>query len=883
MLFRWIQWLTWCVGRMVMAWRYRVKLIGIDEALSSPGPYLILPNHPAYCDPPNVLVRLWPYFKLRPMLLETNFRHPPLAQFAWVMRSIPIPDIDTASVAARQRVVDSVAAAVAALRAGDSVALWPAGRIMRDGVERVGGTRAVADILAAVPHVTVVLVRSRGYWGSMYSWAPTASRPPFLKGMVQAIGLLMANLLFFAPKRRVTMTLEAFPAAHRPPANREAINPWMEQWYNADVCPEPPTFVPHHFLLGKRTWEFPPQTLVALLDPTRVKAGTKRTVAEILALGLKRPIEVQENQSGVSFLQLGLDSLDAMDVTLNVERRFGFTAPTMPTSVGHLWALAEGHLDTDSQKPPPQAWFKPPTGSLTLEPLGATVTEGILNRVLKNPHDIACADDMSGAITYERLLIGATILAERFAKIPEPNVGLLMPASTAGMAALLGLYLAKKLPVILNWTTGPANMTYGIGRTGVKHVVTARRFVDRAHIVVPGAELVYLEDLAGTIGKFEKFRRFLALRLARGSVIRALIARLDPDPDKPAVVLFTSGSEKAPKAVPLTHRNVIADMQGAAPLLGIDRSHVGLVLLPLFHSFGYSVTGIFPLFGGVKVVYHSDPTDAGGLVRKIAAYKPTVIAATPTFFGYILDRARPGDLDSLRLVIVGAEKCPDSIFVRAKGLAPNAVIVEGYGITECSPVISLNPMDAPKRGTIGRPVHGVEICVTDPETEELLPVGQRGMLLVGGPTIFPGYIGDDGTPPFRMIDGKKWYVTGDLGEVGEDGYIRFHGRLRRFLKAAGEMISLPAMEEPFARLLPPTELGPRVAVEGIETPERRHIVLFTTEPLLLKDANALLAAEGFCGIIRLDEVRPIESIPVLGTGKTDYKILRALIENDHIR
>jgi len=883
MVFRGLQWVVWAVGRAVMALRYRITFVGMDEALRVPGPYLILPNHPAFCDPPNILVRFWPYFKMRPMLLETMFRLPPLAQFAWVMRSIPLPDIDQASVAARERVAVSVGAAVAALRAGENVVLWPAGRIMRDGVERIGGTRGVAEILAGAPHATVVLVRSRGFWGSMYTWAPTATRPPFIKGLFQAAGLLIANLLIFAPKRSITMTVEAFSTSNRPAPVRELLNPWLERWYNADVCPEVPTFVPHHFLFGPRTWEFPPRPVVPTFDPSRVKEATKIGVAEILAEGLKRPLELDENRPEATFMELGLDSLDAMDVTLQVERRFGFAGPSMPTTVGHLWALAEGYLDAEPSKPPQAVWFKKPTGSLSMEPLGATVTEGILNRVLRHPHDIACSDDVSGAITYERFLIGAMVLAERFEKIPEPNVGLLMPASTAGMVALVGLYLAKKLPVILNWTTGPANMTFGIGKTGVRHVVTSRRFIDRSHIEVPGAELVYLEDIRSTIGRYEKLRRGFAMKIARGPIVRSLLKTLDPDPDKPAVVLFTSGSEKAPKAVPLTHRNVIADMQGAAPLLGIDRSHVGMVLLPLFHSFGYSVTGIFPLFGGIKVVYHPDPTDAGGLVRKVAAYKPTAIAATPTFFGYMLDRARPGDLDSLKIVIVGAERCPDSIFDRAKALAPNAVIVEGYGITECSPVISLNPLDAPKRGTIGRPVQGVEICITHPDTGEKLPDGQRGMVLVAGPTVFPGYIGDEGTPPFRVLDGKKWYVTGDLGEVGCDGYVRFHGRLRRFLKAAGEMISLPAMEEPFARLFPPSDQGPRVAVEGIEMPERRHIVLFTTEDYSLKDANGLLAAEGFRGIIRLDEVQRVPSIPVLGTGKTDYKVLRARIESEHIQ
>jgi long-chain-fatty-acid--[acyl-carrier-protein] ligase len=161
----------------------------------------------------------------------------------------------------------------------------------------------------------------------------------------------------------------------------------------------------------------------------------------------------------------------------------------------------------------------------------------------------------------------------------------------------------------------------------------------------------------------------------------------------------------------------------------------------------------------------------------------------------------------------------------------------------------------------------------------VLPRGQTGMLNVSGPNVFPGYIAYDGPSPFREIDGKRWYVTGDLGRIDPaTGVISFSGRLKRFLKAGGEMISLPALEEPFARRYPPTEQGPRAAVEGIETPHGRTIVLFTTEDISLRDANALLQAEGFRGVLRLDEVRKVDALPVLGTGKTDYKVLRAQIE-----
>src|SRR6202012_3030371 len=176
--------------------------------------------------------------------------------------------------------------------------------------------------------------------------------------------------------------------------------------------------------------------------------------------------------------------------------------------------------------------------------------------------------------------------------------------------------------------------------------------------------------------------------------------------------------------------------------------------LPPFHSFGMSGNIVLPLIGGVRVVHHANPTDAAGLVRRIEACKPTLLLTTPTFFSYILNAARPGQLDSLRLVVVGAEKCPQSLFARWKEMAPHAIVSEGYGITECSPAVSVSRPGDIRHGAIGRPLDGVEVCVVDPDSHQPVPTGQRGLLLVSGPTIFPGYLHYDGPSPFHEMDGQ---------------------------------------------------------------------------------------------------------------------------------
>ncbi len=905
-MLRLIRCVGWLLARCVLALRYSVRVKGKAEVLAKPGPYLILPNHIGFTDPPTVIVHLWPLFDARPVANEINFGDPVLGTMAAILRTIKVPDMEKASADAAKRAADAATRIADALKAGDNVLLWPSGRLTRDGVERMGGVRAVSDVLAMAPNTTVVLVRTRGLWGSWFSWAYQGPLQPVFGMLVRGWLILLSNLAFFTPRRKVTMALEAFTAAERPEATRDAINAWLDEWYEADTAspnaeaaaeseqrrdageavPTPdggggvwpgelPTFVPYHFAFGPRGHDFPPPHVDPTLDLSAVKPEVKQAVADLIADKLKRPLTEEENRAETTFLDLGLDSLDGMDITLQVEQRFGFSGDQVPQRIGALWAIGAGLAAKGPAKPPPKVWFQPPSDTGDMLILGDTVAEAFVRRCLKHPKDAAAADDIAGVVTYERMLLGARLLAERFRQFPEPNVGLMLPASVGGDVALLALHLAGKLPVILNWTTGPTNLDHAVKLMGLKRVVTSKVFIDRTHLSVPGVEFAYLEEVRKLIGKFEAIRTLLHQKLFPALAQAAALKHAVRDPNAPAVVLFTSGSEKAPKAVPLTHANVLSNMRMTIPALYVTRADAILGFLPLFHSFGHTVTALLPLLSGIKILHHPDPTDAGGLVRKVAAYKPTIIAGTPTFLGYILDKATGTELHSLKMLVVGAEKCPDSLFEKAKRLTPNATVVEGYGITECAPIVTFNPPDATQPGTIGKPPAGMSVRILDVDSGQPVPQGTMGLLEVSGPNVFPGYIGYDGPSPLKHENGTTWYMTGDLVAVAPDGYITFHGRLKRFLKAGGEMISLPALEEPFAKLYPPTEEGPRVAVEGIETPDGRTVVLFTTVDVTIRDANAVLQKEGFRGVMRLDGVTKVDKIPVLGTGKTDYKVLRA--------
>ncbi|MCL4195780.1 MAG: AMP-binding protein, partial [Thermoguttaceae bacterium] len=513
--------------------------------------------------------------------------------------------------------------------------------------------------------------------------------------------------------------------------------------------------------------EFPSLETEAEVDLAHIRPATVRAVNEMVEEQLGRPLDDDERQPQTSLDELGLDSLQRMDLALAIEDRFSFRSDRVADTLGELWALADGQasLGSESAQPAPKNWFRPVAAPGPPEVLAETIGEAFVRRALACLDDVAVADRLSGVLTYRRLLVGARLLSKRLRELPGDAVGVLLPASVAADLVYLALHLAGKLPVMLNWTTGPAGMGHGVEKTRLRRVVTSRRFVDRLGIEVPGAEYALLEDIRGSIGKFESLATLAASYVMPRSFLRDLP---QPDVDAPAVVLFTSGSESAPKAVPLSHRNLIADSRASIKRLEAKRTDAILGFLPPFHSFGLTANIVAPLLAGVRVVHYPDPTNAAGLVQTTAAYRPTITITTPTFLGYQFSVARPEDLDSLRVIITGAEKCPEAIFERARYLTPRAEIIEGYGITECSPVVAGNIRGRTKPGTVGPPLDGVEIRLVDPETRQPLPMPGTGMLLVHGPTVFSGYMGYEGADPFMELDGKRWYVTGDLVEVDED-------------------------------------------------------------------------------------------------------------------
>ena len=492
----------------------------------------------------------------------------------------------------------------------------------------------------------------------------------------------------------------------------------------------------------------------------------------------------------------------------------------------------------------------------------------------------ACGDDLIGVLTYKKMKRAAIVLSLYFRKLPGTYVGVLLPASAGAYLVILALQLAGKIPVMLNWTLGPRYLEEMMKETETQTVISSWRFLDRLSHVDLGTlidKLQLLEDMREKLTLGTKLKGAFISMCSASTVLRLL--NLDKiDEEKPAVILYTSGTEAKPKGVPLSHKNIISNQRSAMQCLEFLRNDVLYGCLPPFHSFGFSVVGLFPLFGGIKIAFYPDPTDGFALAEGIERWKITLFCSTPSFLKGLLNSAKIEQLKTVRWFISGAEKAPEELYNRVEKLGTGARIVEGYGITECSPVLTISRTNLPPIG-VGQFLPDIEMCTIHLETLKRLPKGSEGEICVRGPNVFNGYLGNP-RDPFIEIDGKRWYRTGDIGRLDEEGNLIISGRIKRFTKIGGEMISLGAVEEVLVKsFIQEGKISadtPSIAVIADEKKEGQpQLVLFSTVTISREEANQILQSQGFSRLVKISTVKKVEEIPVMGTGKTDYRSLQS--------
>jgi acyl-[acyl-carrier-protein]-phospholipid O-acyltransferase/long-chain-fatty-acid--[acyl-carrier-protein] ligase len=480
----------------------------------------------------------------------------------------------------------------------------------------------------------------------------------------------------------------------------------------------------------------------------------------------------------------------------------------------------------------------------------------------------------------------------------QEMVGMLLPPSVGGALVNYAATLLGHVPVNLNYTANNEVIASCARQCNLQTVVTSKAFLERFPKIEIPARTVFLEEALDKPGLVEKIVAFLFTWTLPYHLLKAALGAKRQTTDDLATVIFSSGSTGDPKGVMLTHHNISANVRQMAQVFMLAGDDKILGILPFFHSFGFTVGLWLPGVHGMGVVFHPNPLDATSISELVGKYRVTFLVATPTFLQAYIRRCLPEDFGSLHYVVVGAEKLPQRLaltFEDVFGIRP----LEGYGCTECSPVVAVNGPDfrapgfrqvASRRGTIGHPLPGVSVRIVDPETLNLetadsggtdtqslhsLPPNQPGMLMVMGPNVMKGYLGRPKETAQVLNDG--WYTTGDIASMDDDGFLTITDRLSRFSKIGGEMVPHIKVEERLQELAGSADQVFTVTAVPDARKGERLIVLHTLSgeqlaPVLEKLAESDLPA---LWKPRKDQFFHVDALPYLGSGKLDLRVLKA--------
>jgi acyl-[acyl-carrier-protein]-phospholipid O-acyltransferase/long-chain-fatty-acid--[acyl-carrier-protein] ligase len=472
-------------------------------------------------------------------------------------------------------------------------------------------------------------------------------------------------------------------------------------------------------------------------------------------------------------------------------------------------------------------------------------------------------------ITYSKALIASLILSEKFKKYSEGFIGIMIPTSAGCALSTIGALMSGKTPVMINYSTGAAgNAVYAQRKCNFRTIITSKALLEKINCpIIDG--MVFIEDIMESISGSEKLKAVLKAKLPVPLLLRTIHGGHDEDN---IVILFTSGSEKDPKAVQLTHRNIASNIKSFSQVMKMYDSDIMLANLPYFHVFGLTVNLWTPLYFGMTIVAYANPLDYKIVCTILREEKPTVMVGTPSFLWGYLRKSEDEDFKSIRLIVSGADKCPDAL--RKEFLEKhNITLYEGYGATETSPVISVNTPEQNKPGSVGKILPDVRIRIENYETGKECRVGEVGRILVNGNLVMKGYLDDFEETSMRIRHG--WYDTGDMGYLDEDGFLWHAGRLKRFVKIGGEMVSLVKVEDVMQKVLPEN-----VTCSVVEVPDALKGVKIIAAVTQKTDERKILKqmSEQLPNIALPKQFIVIEELPKMGSGKVDFRTVTEMVQ-----
>ena len=501
-------------------------------------------------------------------------------------------------------------------------------------------------------------------------------------------------------------------------------------------------------------------------------------------------------------------------------------------------------------------------------------------------------------LSYSKLIAASKAFSNRLKKDwgGQQNIGILLPPSAGGMIANLACLWDQKTVVNLNYTASLTALELAVKNADIVTVLTSKKFLQKLkgkninlESLQERTKFVFLEDLKPQISKVSIITNLIIFKLLPFDLL-SRIWKTSQSPSDVAAILFSSGSEGIPKGVELSHQNIVSNIKQTSCVLDPRGDDVILNTLPTFHAFGLTVTSFLPLIEGIPMVCNPDPTDAKTIGSLVSEHKITIMAGTSTFYRIYAQskRLHPLMFESLRMVIAGAEKLKEEVRISFKQKFAKDIL-EGYGTTETTPVACVNIPDkvldsngriqvGTKNGTVGMPIPGTQILIVDPDTYEELPVGEAGLVLIGGTQIMKSYLNNEEKTNSVIIqkNGTRWYHTGDKGKVDEDGFLTLIDRYSRFAKIGGEMVSLGAIEQEISSLLNEGEEVLAMAVSDDKKGEQVYLLWnstleysFIKQQLIERNVNPLsIPRAAFF----------VEEIPKLGSGKNDFGTAKKVLQ-----
>lgn len=493
--------------------------------------------------------------------------------------------------------------------------------------------------------------------------------------------------------------------------------------------------------------------------------------------------------------------------------------------------------------------------------------EEILKTAKKYKNNLAVIDSTTGKnYTYGSLVTASLLFSDIIKKEEDEFIGLMIPMSGGAFISLLATLISGKVPVMINYSTGAENnIKYARKKCGFKTVITSKKLCEKLGVKHLDG-MVYVEDIVESINISQKL-----VAAAKSFAPEFFVSKKLPEDI--ALLLFTTGSEKEPKAVMLTHDNIMSNVESLCKLFIFDEKDTFIGVLPLFHIYGLTTSFFLPLISGSAVNTYANPLEYKAVADGIKKNQGTIITATPTFLRGYCQKSEPGDFTSLRIIMAGGDKLTKYIkesFKDKHGLE----VLEGYGTTETSPVISVNTAQKNKFGSIGQLLPGVEVKIIDIETEQELPRGQEGKIYVRGRLVMKGYFDDLEETSLHIHNG--WYDTGDIGVLDKDSFLWHKGRLKRFVKIGGEMISLTAIENAVEK-----HIGDEHQCCAVEIPhitKGAEILVATTSEMNETDLKRKLSAE-LPPIALPKKIIHFKELPVMGNGKVNFRAVEDMCKS----